>query len=307
MAECQNCNDSEVIAHGWDFEYETTKKEFPIGKCRKCDLVFLTEVPDAGSMNTIYPENYYSFNESNSQNPIVKFVRDRLEISKVRAYQKLLENQNSNIIDVGCGDGRLLDILARHGPEGWAFSGIEIGESAAAKAKSKGYDVFSGDFESFNVNQLEKRFDLALMHQVLEHTRDPRETLKKISGILKPGGILSIETPDINAWDFRLFQKRHWGGYHIPRHFYIFNKSNLARLAKDCGYEVVSSRSILSPVFWVHSLHNYFIEKPRLKKLASCINDRNIPLLFVATAIDIIQTKIFNKSSNMQVLFRKIS
>ena len=60
-----------------------------------------------------------------------------------------------------------------------------------------------------------------------------------------------IETPEIEGWDYHLFRKRYWGGYHIPRHFYLFNRATLTRLLREEGFEIVSVRSIPSPAFWV--------------------------------------------------------
>lgn len=297
---------SNIIAHGWDFEYGTSSQEFAFKHCKKCGLVYLAELPTASEMNVIYPDNYYSFTESNSEKMLVKLVRDHLERSKGHVYQTLVKNKNPNVIDIGCGDGRLLDILKRQCPVSWTYSGIEFGGIASERAKLKGYNVREGDFGELDVVEWNDKFDLALMHQVIEHTRDPKAILIKSRGLLKKGGVLSIETPDTNAWDFMLFKNQYWGGYHFPRHFFLFNKKSMAKLALETGFEIISCRSILSPVFWIHSIHNKMIDSNRLKRFAHFVKPQNVVLLAIATIIDIIQVKIFRKSSNMQFLLRKV-
>jgi SAM-dependent methyltransferase len=190
-------------------------------------------------------------------------------------------------------------------PATWEFAGIEVSEKAAARAREKGYGIMTGDFETAEVSGLGEPFDLALMHQVIEHTRSPRKAIQKARALLKNGGVISIETPDTESWDWMLFRKRYWGGYHTPRHFYLFSKGSLCRLLEEEGFEILSCKSLLSPVFWIHSLHNYLCERTTNNRIISFFHYRNPLLLSVATAIDVLQITFSERSSNMQVLARK--
>jgi SAM-dependent methyltransferase len=292
------------IASGWDFEYGTVREEHHLEMCSRCGTVYIKDRPAREEMATIYPDNYYSYSESSHNASIVAFMRSRIEASKAERYWQLLGQGERHIVDIGCGDGRLLDILQRQNGE-WRLSGIEINKRAAASARSKGYPVALGDFESEEIPWPAGTFDLALLHQVLEHTRNPRNVLKRISLILKVGGYLSIETPDIESLDFHLFKKRYWGGYHIPRHFYLFNKRSLVHLLKEEGFEIVRIESILSPVFWIHSAHNWLVDRKWGRGVARVFNYRNPVLLAAATAIELIGTMIWRRSSNMQIIARK--
>jgi SAM-dependent methyltransferase len=307
-AQCDLCGTAEhasPLATGWDFEYATCHQEFRIVRCSACGLVYLADRPVAEALPVIYPTNYYSFDESARENRVVKAVRDQLERRKAAVYTRLLGPGSRNVLDVGCGDGRLLDILKAHADAGWRLTGVEIGAGAAARAEAKGYEVVHGNFETVNLTAWRGRFDLVLMHQVLEHTRSPRHAIRKVLSLLKPGGIFSIETPDTKSWDGTLFGRRYWGGYHIPRHFYLFNKENLSRLLAQEGFEVIWQRSILSPVFWIHSLHNALVDHPRTARLGRFAHYQSSLLLAAATMIDLVQITVASRSSNMQVLARR--
>ena len=303
---CAPAADPEIIARGWDFEYDTTRDEFEIGRCRRCGLVFPTRLPAAAAMNTIYPPNYYAYSDSTTETGVVRLVRGRMEAAKGRVFSRLLAKEDAAVLDIGCGDGRLLEILRRNCPSGWRYSGIEISARAAERAASDGFEVRVGDFESLDVSDWEGRFDLALMHQVIEHTRFPHRTLHRTRELLRPGGILSIETPDVDAWDFAVFGDRYWGGFHIPRHFFLFGKANIAELARRNGFEVVSCKSILSPSFWIISVHNWLADHDRLRPLKRYVKVRNPLLLALATTIELVQTTLFRRSSNMQVLLKRV-
>ncbi len=306
-AVCAICNSSKNVApyaKGWDFEYITTKEEYNMVCCTICELLYLINRPVLKANGIIYPQNYYSFNESGSQNNIVKFFRDKIEAKKIKSYFKALGKGDKLVLDIGCGDGRFLDLFKLFNTSSWSFYGIEIGEKAAERALEKGYKVVYGDFEYHSFSDLNNTFDLILLHQVLEHTRNPRKIIQKINKLLKPGGIISIETPDKESWDHILFKKRYWGGYHFPRHFYIFNKKNISQFLTEEGFEVISCKSILSPVFWIHSLHNFLIDH-NMDFVSSFANYQNPFFLSIATCVEIVQTTFFSKSSNMQILAKK--
>ncbi len=302
---CDPTMDRTAVAEGWDFEYGTTRREFTVVRCNRCGIIHLSSIPDEASLPVIYPSTYYSYAESASENPLVKCVRDFLERGKIRAFDRLVPDRPASVLDIGCGDGRLLDIFRRQAGNQWTLCGIEIGQRAADAAREKGYEVRTGTFEQGEISSWTDTFDLILLHQVLEHLHSPKEGIAKVRRMLKPGGILSIETPDTNAWDVNVFGKRYWGGYHIPRHFYLFTKTALRRLLEEQGFEIISSRSLLSPMFWVHSVHNYLTERPSLAWLGRWATAGNIPLLTLATVLDWLQIHTAGTSSNQQVLARR--
>jgi hypothetical protein len=89
----------------------------------------------------------------------------------------------------------------------------------------------------------------------------------------------------------------------MPRHFFIFNKANFTALARECGYVVVATRSIINPVAWIHSLKSICAE--RIPWLAGFFHAQNPLMLVPATLLDLVQTRVFWKSSNMQIFLMK--
>jgi len=303
-ASCIFCEgeSARTIARGRDYEYESTPETFDLLQCEGCGLVFIQPRPAAAAMDVIYPENYYAYREGESESPFVKRFRDRIEQRKLRRYLRWVSHAGAEVLDVGCGDGRLLDVMRRLGPAGWRHAGIEIAGAAATTAEKRGFEVRSGDFESLVLDDWRARFDLALMHHVLEHTRDPRGAIRKVAVLLKGGGLLSVETPNLAGWDFHLFRKRYWGGYHIPRHFYLFDVRTLPRLLEEEGFDVVSVRSILSPAFWIFSWHNWLVDRSWGRRLAGACDPQNLPVVSAATLLELLRATLGLPSSNLQVL-----
>jgi SAM-dependent methyltransferase len=302
---CDGLDCAQPYTSGWDFEYDTTRQEFPFVRCRRHGHIFLSVRPAAAAMSTIYPSTYYSFSESGAGNAFVEAVRARLEAAKVRGLLAQARGPVRAALDIGCGDGRLLTILRRHGPPGLRLDGIEICEQAAARARSAGFTVTTGDFDSPGLRAPGEAYDLALMHQLIEHLRSPRSALQAVRSRLRPGGVLSIETPDIDAWDADLFQHRHWGGYHLPRHFHIFNRAALRALLEQEGFEILRVRALPSPVFWILSVRNRLIDSGVPARRLGWIHYQNPALLAVATVIDLMQISGWRRSSNQQVWARR--
>lgn len=68
---------------------------------------------------------------------------------------------------------------------------------------------------------------------------------------------------------------------------------------------MLSCRSILSPVFWIHSLHNWCADRPGWSRLAPFIHTQNVAWLAMATTVELVQVHLFGRSSNMQLLARR--
>ena len=297
----------EVVGRGWDFEYDSTREEIELLQCGSCRLIFPKNIPVEAALPVIYPPHYYSFSETDRPNRVVMAVRGWMSRRKGATYKALVSTTSAEVVDIGCGDGRMLDVLKSSCPSGWRYYGLDWSAQAVERVRSKGYEGRSGDISQLELSDWDNKFDLALMHQLVEHVRDPRALLEKVRRILKPGGVLSVETPDINAWDFRLLSKRYWAGYHIPRHFYIFDKDNFSELAREVGFEVLSTKSLVNPVFWIHSIQSYFADKKFLRRFARFFHHQNVLMLALFTPVDILQTSLSKTSSNMQINLRRIS
>lgn len=257
--ECCLCerDDIEPLAVGEDFEYRTTRDTFLAVRCRGCGLVYLSSRPSLDDLPRIYPPNYHAFEFSAEQFGFVYKIRRQLEARRVLSWCRDL-SEDARIIDVGCGDGFHLRLLHDFGKPGWQLEGIDSSERAVRAAADAGIKVHHGDVETLNLP--EGSYDLALLVQTIEHVADPPAVLRAIRALLKPGGSVVVVTDNTGSLDFKLFKGRHWGGYHFPRHWNLFNARTLRNLAGKVGLEVVSLTTVVSPVNWVYSVRNALVD-----------------------------------------------
>ncbi len=285
-------DDAQIIGVGEDFEYRTSVDSFNAMQCNSCGLVYVNPRPDVSEFRTIYPENYHAFDFSEENFGIVHKIRSRLEAKRILSWCKDLPD-DARILDVGCGDGFHLELLKNYGKKTWQSDGIDIDERAVGMAENRNLNVSRGTIDDIK-NERENFYDFAFTVQTVEHVEQPFEFLSAIKYVLKPGGKLVVVTDNTDSYDFRLFKRSHWGGYHFPRHWNLFNKSNLAKLGEKAGFETQKITTQVTPVNWVYSFHNRFVDTKKPQWLIDRFTLKSTVSLSAFTALDIVLQKFGN-------------
>ncbi|MFO0936798.1 MAG: class I SAM-dependent methyltransferase [Gemmataceae bacterium] len=246
------------VAVGLDFEYAISDDVWRMDRCDPCGVLILNPRPFDSEFDRVYPPNYHAFQFDEKQFGLVHRIRQWLEARRLLSLFQDLP-ANARIVDVGCGDGFHLSLLKQFGPQTWQVEGIDASERAVAQAQRRGLTVTCGTVESCVLPA--ESLDAVLMIMTVEHLSHPEVTVSRVAQLLKPGGRLVIVTDNANSIDAWLFGKRTWGGYHFPRHTYLFNRGSLAKLADKTGLSVARIRTIVSPVNWVFSIRNWLVDR----------------------------------------------
>lgn len=286
---CAVCgaDDSDPIAVGEDFEYRTTPDSFLAVRCRRCGLVYLDPRPAESEHAVIYPDDYHAYDFSEDRFGLVYKVRRRLEARRLLKVARGLP-RDARILDVGCGDGFHLGLLAEFGPTSWRVEGLDPDPRAAARGEEVGLTIHTGVVQ--DVDLPEASYDLALLIMTIEHVADPAAVLTGVRRLLKPGGRLLIITDNTGSPDFGLFKRRHWGGYHFPRHLNLFDQPSLRQLAGRTGWEVAELGTMTSPVNWVYSIRNTLDDWGAPRGLVGQFSLETAPSLSLFTAFDTVLT-----------------
>lgn len=250
---CEGEAGAAPVGVGEDFEYRTCADTFLAMRCEGCGLVYLDPRPAESELPRIYPENYHAFDFSAERFGFVYKVRRRLEARRALGWCAGL-GEDARILDVGCGDGFHLRLLRDFGRPGWRLEGVDPSPRAVEAAARAGLKVHEGTIERLGLPAAS--YDIALLVATIEHVADPAGVLRSVRALLKPGGRAVVVTDNTNTLDFKLFGGRHWGGYHFPRHWNLFNRRSLGLLAEKAGFEVESFKTVVSPVNWVYSIRN---------------------------------------------------
>lgn len=106
----------------------------------------------------------------------------------------------AKVLDVGCGDGELLELLERQ--KGVDGRGVEISQRGVNQCVARGLSVIQGDADKDLIYYSDKGFDYVVLAQTLQATRNPREVLEQL---LRIGTRVIVSFPNFGHWRMRLW------------------------------------------------------------------------------------------------------
>lgn len=139
-------------------------------------------------------------------------------------------SRKGSLLDLGFGDGGFLE---RARSIGWEATGIDPDQAVVDSAIQRGLDVHQGDLSVLEGEN--NVFDVITMNHVIEHVHEPNAVLEDCFRLLKPGGAIWVETPNIDALGRARFQ-RNWRGLETPRHLVIFSRQSLRLALAQAGF-----------------------------------------------------------------------
>ena len=138
------------------------------------------------------------------------------------------------LLEVGCG----LGFLSRHFlRDGWRVDALDPDPLCARHATEVlGVPVIGATLGAAPID--DAAYDAALLSHVIEHLPDPLASLRELHRIVRPGGVVILETPRFDTLAFRVLGRRE-RSIACEGHLYFFTLETLAALARRAGFEVV--------------------------------------------------------------------
>lgn len=232
-----------------------TKDQFGYFECGNCGCLQLITLPK--NIVEYYPDNFYAYQQPADKSyevpsAIKSFIRrsrtnylltNKSLIGKIalritgeyfsKTYdwnwlRKSNANTGSRILDIGCGNGKLLRALAEQG-----FSNL-YGLDPFIKC-----DITYGPVTIYkkDLAQLEGSFDVIMLHHAFEHMPDPVSTLQQINKLLPPSGSLVIRIPLAGSYAWQTYGIN-WVQLDAPRHIFLHTQRSLAILARKTGFTI---------------------------------------------------------------------
>jgi SAM-dependent methyltransferase len=218
---------------GTDCFFESTSKTFALDSCSACRCLFLNPMPDSGEIASFYPPNYWWAASRPGGLKKLETIYRTIALRDHIAFitRSVKGRRGLELLDVGCGSGTLLALLKRRG---FRVRGVDFSAEASAIAKLENdVDVAIGALDE--VHFPDQSFDVVTLFHVMEHVTNPRDVLREVSRILKPQGVVILQVPNIESWQFRIFGPK-WYGLDIPRHVIDYSKNSMLKLLGDSGF-----------------------------------------------------------------------
>ncbi len=301
-----------VTARGYDYEYRISDQSYQFVRCECCGHEYLNPRPTLESIRQIYPDNYYTLAGRHSDSGLIPVIKRFVVGRRLGYFDSMLRN-GGRVFEVGCGDCSLLMWLKENNPE-IDVSGIDLAFSNSTKKKCQelGIEVIEGNIERLTFDELFREpdvLDLVIMNQLIEHLIDPDQVIGKLAKAIKPGGYISIETPDGRGYDRRFFKESFWGGYYFPRHLHLFDADSLGRMLNKYSLTTEKKSCLVAPIIWAFSFHAKLCQGTkegwRCRVLSAFFSDRNPVCLGFFTVVDLIARLFGLTTSNQKIIARK--
>lgn len=265
---CPLCggNERALLHYGLkDYFFESAPGEWSLFECQHCGSAFLDPRPNQQTISLAY-SSYYTHRSYDVASGLFRRIwhglRDDYLLAKFGVHSDFtlwpgrwllrlfpigcqgidaalarnlepLPHSQARLLDVGCGNGNYLEFARR---AGWQVQGLDFDPLAVAAARARGLDVFEGTIKFLAAEQA--CFDRITLSHILEHVYDPWDLLADCYRLLKPGGVLWLETPNIGSNGQAVFGPN-WRGLEPPRHLHIFSRKLLRDKLTEIGFSNV--------------------------------------------------------------------
>ena len=210
---CKICNSSNC-------KFAFNAKGFELFKCENCNFVFVEPLPSNEIIADIYRSEYFDKG---------KYIDDFATKMEYNRRIKLIQNAilgRSKILDFGCASGDFVNFTG----EKYQIFGVDISDDAIHLAKKK-YPQFGSRFLFFkDFDCSNEKFDAIVLWDVIEHVKNPTETLKNLKKYLNKNGVFILSTPNIGSLTAKLFRSK-WAFMTPPEHLCFFDKKSIEKLA----------------------------------------------------------------------------
>jgi methionine biosynthesis protein MetW len=126
------------------------------------------------------------------------FVSELLGRSDYAIIGEIVEPK-TKVLDLGCGEGELLEWLAK--TKGVDARGVEISGAKVQRAIARGVSVFQSDIDAGLADYPDHAFDYVILSQTLQETRHPRQVLREMLRVGRRG---IVAFPNFGHWRVRL-------------------------------------------------------------------------------------------------------
>lgn len=259
--------------------------EYQLLQCDQCTTLQLWPQPSVETLQRSYNQSYYTRHLDTWFSWLFMRFFHHWEVQRVKFLQAL--QPTGRFLDVGCGAGELLADMAAAGYE---VHGTEVSSSAFQAIPPALHACVTVDaLEQCNFPAA--FFNLIMLSDVLEHTYNPRQTLRAVARILRPDGYLIVSVPNWDDPDARIFQRNYWHNLDVPAHLYQFTATTLRQVAQRAGLTVVGTMRLgwielfEAPLSLVHAWQRQLLAAGVEPHLARGLTWLGAPFLLLLTFV----------------------
>jgi len=229
---------SDCLACGERGSFWTNKAGRDVWRCAACGLMWVPEglvVGEGGA--SIYEGDTPIFLQDGNEAYYLdetNLISSKLKVDWVAEHVR----EGARLLDAGANFGHFLSVAR----DRFDAVGVELSRAAVTWSREH-FHVENHAASIYDLpSELAGPYDAVTLFDVIEHVPQPREAIDALKRVLKPGGTMFLSTPDAGSTVARAMGSR-WHYLDPVQHIVLFNRSNLSRLLRDAGLEVLGART----------------------------------------------------------------
>ena len=251
---CPKCDSSSLLLFSThDYNKRISRERFDYYRCDACRFIFLSPIPT--DLGRYYPTDYYEVPRSSAE---LADRAEKLQQWKLDAVTRLVDT--GRLLEIGPAYG-LFAFLAKRA--GFDVTAIEMDSRCCSFLRETvGINVVESPDTVAELKKL-PAFDVIVLWQVLEHLADPWAVLNAAAERLAPNGVLIVDTPNPQAFQFGVLG-RYWTHVDAPRHVTLIPILLLVEHVRQLGLQPVLLTAAdrgangFNGFGWAFSFKNFF-------------------------------------------------
>ena len=209
-------------------QFFAEKNTYRFYRCIHCKTICLDSLPSQNQLNSYYSKQF-SYTDGFLNESVI-----RNRSSSVLNILKRYAPHAKTLCDVGSGYGFFLDEAQK---AGYSTLGIEPSKKLALHAQKRySISIYRGSLEHY-INNEKRRFDVVTCIHVIEHVPHPKQFISQLLKLVKPGGILFLETP--NSDSHLLYAEKEQYTFLIPPdHLWLFSHYSIQSILPH-NFEII--------------------------------------------------------------------
>jgi 2-polyprenyl-3-methyl-5-hydroxy-6-metoxy-1,4-benzoquinol methylase len=195
-----------------DYRLRIDETDWAVVRCTECGLGYLDPRPTPEESEQYYPAQYFDRN-------------DPATLGRYEREAAYVPAAGGRLLDIGTADGGFLRVMKERGFE---VEGIDGYAPVTAPDLKVHRALFPSD-----TGLAPASYDVITAWAVFEHLRDPAGAFRECARLLRPGGLLVIQVPNLRSVFGRMSLQED-----VPRHLYCFSPRTLKRYATRAGLQL---------------------------------------------------------------------